>query len=59
MPIGGHGIFIDANQFLIDETGQEIIPKEQYKAQSLAAAIFKISGIRAMERGAVSAGRDN
>jgi len=27
-PIGCHGVFIDANEFLIDENKREIIPKE-------------------------------
>ena len=32
--------------------------QEQFPAQALAAALYVESGIRAMERGAVSAGRD-
>lgn len=51
-PIGGHGIFLDAIKFLPH------IPREQFPAQSLAAALYVDSGVRAMERGAVSAGRD-
>ncbi|MBX3395391.1 MAG: tyrosine phenol-lyase [Phycisphaerae bacterium] len=51
-PIGGHGIFLDAIGFLPH------IPREQFPAQSLAAALYVDSGVRAMERGAVSAGRD-
>ncbi|MCC6906603.1 MAG: tyrosine phenol-lyase [Phycisphaerales bacterium] len=50
-PIGGHGIFIDAARFLPH------IPREQFPAQSLAAALYVQSGVRAMERGAVSSGR--
>jgi tyrosine phenol-lyase len=34
------------------------VPQEHYPAQALAAAIYLDSGIRAMERGTVSAGRD-
>ena len=34
------------------------IPRDQFPAQALAAALYVESGIRAMERGAVSAGRD-
>ncbi|MCB9838012.1 MAG: tyrosine phenol-lyase [Phycisphaeraceae bacterium] len=51
-PIGGHGVFLDANAFLPH------IPRQQYPAQALAAALYVDSGVRAMERGAVSAGRD-
>jgi tyrosine phenol-lyase len=51
-PIGGHGVFLDAAAILPH------IPREQFPAQSLAAAIYVESGIRSMERGAVSAGRD-
>ena len=51
-PIGGHGVFIDARAFLPQ------IPQKHYPAQALAAALYIDSGIRSMERGAVSAGRD-
>ncbi len=51
-PIGGHGIFLDARAFLPH------IPQEQYPAQALAAAIYLESGVRTMERGIVSAGRN-
>lgn len=51
-PIGGHGIFLDAARFLPH------IPREQFPAQALAAALYVDSGVRGMERGAVSAGRD-
>lgn len=52
VPIGGHGIFLDAKKIL------EHIPQEQFPAQSLTAALYVDSGVRGMERGAVSAGRD-
>ncbi|MBI5762515.1 MAG: tyrosine phenol-lyase [Planctomycetes bacterium] len=51
-PIGGHGVFLDAARFLPH------IPREEFPAQALAAALYVDSGVRAMERGAVSAGRD-
>lgn len=50
-PIGGHGIFVDAKQFLPQ------IPQDMYPAQTLAAEIYQDSGVRTMERGIVSAGR--
>ena len=51
-PIGGHGVFLNALEFLPH------ILREQFPAQALAAALYVDSGVRAMERGAVSAGRD-
>lgn len=51
-PIGGHGVFIDAKTFLPH------IPREHFPAQALAAALYIDSGVRSMERGAVSAGRN-
>ena len=51
-PIGGHGVFLDARAFLPH------VPQEQYPAQALAAALYLDSGVRAMERGIVSAGRN-
>ncbi|MBU1099286.1 MAG: tyrosine phenol-lyase [Bacteroidetes bacterium] len=51
-PIGGHAIFLNANKFLSH------LPKEQFRAQTLASEIYIESGVRAMERGVVSAGRD-
>lgn len=51
-PIGSHGVFIDAAAFLPH------LDRDQYPAQALAAAIYVDSGVRAMERGNVSAGRD-
>lgn len=52
LPVGGHGVFIDALRFL------RHIPRDQFPAQALAAALYVESGVRTMERGAVSAGRD-
>jgi len=51
-PIGGHGIFIDAARFLPH------IPRDQFPAQALSAALYVDSGVRSMERGTISAGRD-
>jgi tyrosine phenol-lyase len=51
-PIGGHAVFLDAKAFYPH------IPQTQYPAQALAADLYINSGVRAMERGAVSAGRD-
>jgi tyrosine phenol-lyase len=52
-PIGGHAIFLNVLKFLPH------IPREQWPAQALAAAIYEDSGVRTMERGAVSKGRDS
>jgi tyrosine phenol-lyase len=51
-PIGGHAIFLDAKRFLPH------VPQIQFPAQTLAAELYIDSGIRAMERGIVSAGRN-
>lgn len=51
-PYGGHAIFLDARAFLSH------IPQEEFPAQRLAAAIYVESGVRTMERGIISAGRD-
>jgi tyrosine phenol-lyase len=52
LPIGGHAVFLDARRFL------DHLDQEQFPAQSLAAALYIESGVRSMERGVVSAGRD-
>ncbi len=52
-PIGGHAIFLDARRFLPHLT------QDDFPAQALAAELYLESGIRAMERGIVSAGRDD
>ncbi len=51
-PIGGHAIFLDARRFLPH------VEQEQFPAQAIAAALYADSGVRSMERGIVSAGRD-
>ncbi|QKQ71982.1 tyrosine phenol-lyase [Nostoc sp. TCL240-02] len=52
VPIGGHAIYLDAKRFLPQ------IPQDQFPAQRLAAELYLEAGIRAMERGIVSAGRN-
>jgi tyrosine phenol-lyase len=52
VPVGGHAVFIDARKFLLH------IRQEQFPAQALASAIYLHSGVRTMERGIASAGRD-
>ena len=51
-PVGGHAIFLDARGFYPH------IPQDQFPAQTLAAQLYLDSGVRGMERGIVSAGRD-
>ncbi len=51
-PIGGHGVYLDAAAFL------DHLPRDEFPAQTLAAALYLDCGLRTMERGAVSAGRD-
>jgi tyrosine phenol-lyase len=51
-PIGGHAVFLDARAFLPH------LDQDDYPAQRLAAEIYLESGVRTMERGNVSAGRN-
>lgn len=51
-PTGGHAVFIDAGAFLPH------MPQDCFPAQALAAELFIEGGVRAMERGIVSAGRN-
>ncbi len=51
-PTGGHAVFIDARCFCPHLT------QDQFPAQSIAANLYLESGVRSMERGIVSAGRD-
>ena len=51
-PIGGHGVFLDARKILPH------IPQDEFPAQTLAAELYLDSGVRSMERGNVSAGRN-
>lgn len=52
LPIGGHAIFLDAKKFLPH------LKQIEFPAQTLAAELYAESGIRSMERGIVSAGRN-
>jgi tyrosine phenol-lyase len=51
-PVGTHGVFLDAKAILPH------VPQDNYPAQTLAAELYLDSGVRSMERGVVSAGRD-
>lgn len=51
-PVGGHAIFLDARAFYPH------LRQVEFPAQTLAAELYLDSGIRAMERGIASAGRD-
>ncbi len=52
LPVGGHAVFLDAAAFYPN------LPQIQFPAQVLAAELYLDSGIRSMERGIASAGRD-
>ncbi len=51
-PIGGHAVFLDANKFV------PTIPKEEFRAQSLAIELYIVAGIRGVEIGTILADRD-
>lgn len=51
-PVGGHGVFLDAASILPN------LEQDRFPAQALSSAIYIHSGVRSMERGSVSAGRD-
>ncbi|MBE2185006.1 MAG: tyrosine phenol-lyase [Anaerolineae bacterium] len=51
-PIGGHAIFLNARAFY------DHLPQSAFPGQTLAAELYLDGGVRAMERGVVSAGRD-
>lgn len=51
-PIGSHAVFLDARRILPH------LDQDEYPAQALAAEIYRHAGVRSMERGNVSAGRD-
>ena len=51
-PIGGHAVFVDAARFLPH------LSQLEFPAQRLSGEIYLEAGVRTMERGIVSAGRD-
>ena len=51
-PVGGHAIFLDAKAFYPQ------LEQIKFPAQTLAAELYLDSGIRSMERGIASAGRN-
>ncbi|AKL12509.1 TPA: tyrosine phenol-lyase [Kluyvera intermedia] len=51
-PVGGHAVFLDARRFCPH------LSQEEFPAQSLAASIYVETGVRSMERGIISAGRN-
>jgi tyrosine phenol-lyase len=52
LPVDGHAVFLDAKTFLPH------LKQIEFPAQTLAAELYLESGIRSMERGIVSAGRN-
>ncbi|MDH3606561.1 MAG: tryptophanase [Acidimicrobiia bacterium] len=51
-PVGGHAVFLDARAIL------DHLPQDHFPAAALTAALYVDAGVRGMERGIVSAGRD-
>lgn len=51
-PVGGHAVFLDARRFCSH------LDQEQFPAQALANELYIESGVRSMERGIISAGRN-
>jgi tyrosine phenol-lyase len=52
LPVGGHAVFLDAGRFYPH------IPQDRFPARTLDAEIYIEAGVRTMERGILSAGRD-
>jgi tyrosine phenol-lyase len=53
VPIGGHAVYLDARRFYPN------MPQDSFPAQTLSAELYLDAGVRSMERGIVSAGRDS
>ena len=51
-PVGGHGVFIDADKVLTH------VPKEEFRAQTLTCELYLEAGIRGCEIGYMLADRD-
>lgn len=51
-PVGGHAVYLDANAILPH------LPREQYRAQTLAVELYMESGVRGVEIGTLLADRD-
>ena len=51
-PVGGHAVFLDARRFCSH------LSQDEFPAQALAANLYLESGVRSMERGIISAGRN-
>lgn len=52
-PVGGHAVFLDAKRIYSH------LSQDQFPAQTMVAELYLDSGVRSMERGIVSAGRDS